>query len=155
MKTENDKYAQMGRAALIPGLQLAQEILERALSDIRGELAEMQNGDAPMKQRGRPLKTDQTQAGAPLKTIGKGSAWAKMTAAERSREMKRRQAVARANRSAKEQAAFEAERKARYSVAAKKRWAAMSKTQQKARMAHMVAAKAKKPSVKLVNGSAA
>jgi len=144
MKTENDKYAQMGRAALIPGLQLAQEILERALSDIRGELAEMQNGDAPMKKRGRPPKG-----------VGKGSDWARMIAAERSAEMKRRQAVARANRSAKEQAADAAERKARLSAAAKQRWANMTKSAKKARIAHMVAAKAKKPSARLVNGSAA
>ena len=147
--------AESGLAALLPGMIRLREVVDAYIVRIQRKLGAIQNGHAAPRRGRPPKKADQTQAGKLLNTAGKGSSWAKMTAAERSREMKRRQAVARANRTAKEQAAYAAEHKARMSAAAKKRWAGMSKSAQKAQMAHMVAAKNKKPRVSMTNGSAA
>jgi len=148
--------AESGLAALLPGMIRLREVVDAYIVRIQRKLGAIQNGHAALvPKRGRPPKADKTQAGTPLRTAGKGSSWAALSPDERSREMKRRMAVANAKRTAAQQAEADAKRHESASRAAKARWANMSKAKQKARMAAMRAAKAAKPSARLVNGSAA
>ena len=85
---EQNRYAAMGMAAMLPGLQYALELMQHQLDDFRAELARLQGGEAPRAKIGRP-KGSANKA---------KSGWENMTAEERSAEMKRRQAVAKANK---------------------------------------------------------
>jgi hypothetical protein len=106
MKQQN--FESWGRAATIPGLQLAVDMLQEQLDQLRSELfgtrAELQRkGEFKPrtypsgKRMGRPPKIVDV---IPYKK-GMGAKWDAMTPEQRSAEMKRRQAVARANRIAK------------------------------------------------------
>lgn len=78
---EQDRYAAMGVAALLPGMQYMVEIMQTKLDEMRTLLAHAQNGATRTRAK---------------KSAGAQSGWAGMTPEERSIEMKRRQAVARA-----------------------------------------------------------
>jgi hypothetical protein len=86
LRSEPD-FSGWGKAAAIPGFQLAIEHLQAVLDGLRADLADAQNGSAPRK-RGRP---EGSKAGP------QAGYWAALSAEERSAEMKRRMAVAKAN----------------------------------------------------------
>ena len=91
MMTDEDRYAQMGMAALIPGMQFVLDRMQQELDALRAQLASAQNVGLSPKRLGRlPGKRSK-------------SAWTNtnMSAEDRSIEMKRRQAVARAKREGK------------------------------------------------------
>lgn len=81
----------MGRDIAIPGVELAMSLLQELLTDLKGGSRTVKIIDVPVvpaKRLGRPP--------------GKGkSGWDAMTPEQRSAEMKRRQAVARAKRGEK------------------------------------------------------
>jgi hypothetical protein len=93
-KTETGKYAQMGMAALLPGMihmqQLVQEFMQGEVENIRARLAALQEGEAGQvsepKRRGRPPLVKGPQSGWPADPEA------------RKREMKRRQKVAERKR---------------------------------------------------------
>jgi hypothetical protein len=97
MKDATTTYAQMGMASLLPGMQYMVELMQKQLDEMRDHLAALQNGGAP-KRLGRPPKSavaaDSVRA---ARRSGASGAWANLTAEQRSEEMKRRQAVGRAN----------------------------------------------------------
>jgi hypothetical protein len=128
MKSETPTYAEMGIAALLPGMQHMLTLMQGQLDEMRATLANLQNGGARKKKLGRPPGTNAKSS---------ASGWP-ADPEERSREMKRRMAVA-------------AEKKAQpsaLSIARKKAWAGLSVRDRKRRIAAMQAGK-KKPTVKL------
>lgn len=131
MKTspEQNRYATMGVAALLPGMQYMCEIMQAKLDEMRAMLAHAQgNGAAP--KRGRPPKSESPRGGA---------SWGGLTPEERSTEMKRRQRVGAQKRAEAEAEAARASKKAMLSAARKRQWDSLSKAQQKARTAKMTA----------------
>lgn len=85
MKNPTDdlnRYAEMGLAALIPGMVRMVELMQQQLDAAKAQLAALQ-GRPASKRLGRP----------PGKAANSG--WAGMTPEQRSAEMKRRIAVAR------------------------------------------------------------
>jgi len=80
-------YEQMGIAAMIPGMQHMLEMMTAELANMRARLGMLQEPAAPRKKLGRPKK------GAPARVSAGKSGWSD-DPAERSREMKRRMAVA-------------------------------------------------------------
>ena len=121
-------YEQMGIAALLPGMQHALEIIQGQIDHMRARLAELQGGEAAPRKVGRPKKTVNSPAAK--------SGWPD-DPEERSREMKRRQAVAREKRAA-----------AAKGASAKRRWAKMTVKQRREHLAKMQAGR-KLPSVKM------
>jgi hypothetical protein len=90
MKT--DRFSEMGMAALLPGMQYMVDQMQAELDRLKQTLqafqhyrSEADSGAAP--RRGRPPGS-------------KNSAWAGMTAAQRSAEMQRRQGIAAERRAA-------------------------------------------------------
>jgi hypothetical protein len=75
--TETSKYAQMGMAALLPGMQYMIERMQEQLDEMRLHLAALQGAPA-----------------LAAKAETRGSSWKSLTPEERSAEMKRRRAVA-------------------------------------------------------------
>jgi hypothetical protein len=127
---ETTTYAKMGMAAMLPGMAHMVSLMQRALDEMREALGQAQG--APRKL-GRPRKDTLSEARAEASRSGWPS-----DPEERSREMKRQQAVAARNKTHKELAK-------KKSVAAKKRWSNMSERQKKARLKAMLAGrKAKK-----------
>jgi hypothetical protein len=74
--SELTKYAQMGMAAMLPGMQLAVEIMQRNLDEFRAQLAGLQ---------GKEQHVNQSRAGGNARAY-----WAKMTPLQRRNEMRRR-----------------------------------------------------------------
>lgn len=116
MKATTD-FAQMGIAALLPGMQYAVDQMQKVLNDMREALGAPQNGRPPAKgkqggwekmtsaQRSLEMKRRELARDKKAKRPGAGGAshsltqkayWAGMTAAERSAEMKRRLAKRKA-----------------------------------------------------------
>jgi hypothetical protein len=114
MAQQADLYAQMGIAAILPGLVRAAEVLQVEIDMLKAMLGRAQAGERIVKRPGRPpgihTKQRKKQAhangsvpvptanlnakGKPFSTGGPASYWAKMTPEERSAEMKRRQTLA-------------------------------------------------------------
>jgi hypothetical protein len=147
--TENTTYAVMGVAALLPGMQFMIEQMQAKLDDMRAMLAGLQTGERP--RRGRPPGS--------AKAEGARSAWAGMTAEERSIEMKRRFAVRMAKQTGKMHPRDPNHPKhqefaAKVRKAQKRAWANLTPAQRKARLARMLAGRGKKQE-QAVNGAAA
>lgn len=88
-KNELSIYEQMGRAALVPGMQHMIELMQAQLDEFRRALGQLQE---PVRRGpGRP-KVDHVDP--EVRSRGSASYWAKMTPEERSAEMRRRQQVA-------------------------------------------------------------
>jgi hypothetical protein len=148
-----DLYAQMGIAAILPGLTRAVEIMQSEIDSLRAMLATAAQGGRIIKRPGRPpgihTKQRKKQAhangsvpvptvamnvkGKPIRTDGPASYWAKMTPEERSAEMKRRQKLA-AKRSGQPTTT-------KSSKAARAGWAKLSKKAKADRVAAMNAAR--------------
>ena len=100
--SETDRYAEFGRAAIIPGIVKAIEALNELLNTIRIEIAASQG-----RASGLPVVKHQTAKRAKKlakelvgtveklakQPVGRGSYWASMTAEERRVEMARRAKV--------------------------------------------------------------
>jgi hypothetical protein len=121
---ETTSYAQMGMAALLPGMQHMLELMQAQLDDFRRQLQGLQN---PVRKRGRPRK----QAAEPSKF-----GWSD-DPEERSREMRRRMAKWGKNKPSESE----------LSKQRKRQWAALSPAKRKARLAAMQAGKNKKQPV--------
>jgi hypothetical protein len=124
-------YAQMGMAAMLPGMEYALELMQRQIDEIRARLAELQEADrsarnAPAPKRARPT-----------------GGWPEEAAA-RKREMARRMTVARAKAKGE-----------KISQAQRKTWDEMSPRKRKQRLAAMAAGKAANKKKHHVNGAAA
>jgi hypothetical protein len=93
----------MGRDIAVPGVELAINLLQELLADLKSKRIVSDGAvyvDAPFdpaKRIGRPPGSRNKSADP----RGGGASWSGMTAEERSVEMKRRQAVAEAKRAAK------------------------------------------------------
>jgi hypothetical protein len=115
---EQNRYAAMGVAALLPGMQYTIEVMQAKLDEMRALLAHVQESGAqpePKSPRG-------------------GASWASLTPEERSTEMRRRMAVARGEakpRTSVQSTALGRQRQ--------KEWAAMSPRKRKERLAKMLA----------------
>lgn len=158
-----DRYRAFGIAATLPGLQYAAEVIQGALDELRAQLAAMQNGDAPKKQRrispdgiaaiqaaqkrrwAKASGDDKRKGGAGVKAF-----WANMTPEQRSAEMRRRMGkreVTEVKLHPRDAAHPDHDDwLAKTKKAARKRWANMTPKQQKARLAKMAAGR--------VNGAA-
>jgi hypothetical protein len=114
-------YEGWGRMAAIPGLQLAIDELQALLNELRGVMAERQAAEPPQPQTKRhPAK----------------SGWDHMTPAERSAEMVRRRAVAKANKTSARRSASRKALWDKQSPAQRKQWlAALQAGRTKAREA--------------------
>jgi hypothetical protein len=144
--TETTKMAQMGMAALLPGMQFMIERMQAELDEMRRALGILQAGEVPKK------------VGRPRKVATGASGWSD-DPEERSREMKRRYEVRDKKRAAQgnprdKDHPNHAEWVAKTAKAHKRFWKNMTPAQRKARLAAMAAgqkrnAKAKaKPRVK-------
>lgn len=114
-----NRYASMGMAAMLPGMQYAVELMQRNLDDMRAQLAAMQNGDGDRELAGMFAKPKRlTPEGAAAISAAQKARWAEdgrsapltrervasyqrgywasMTPEERAAEMKRRMAKRRA-----------------------------------------------------------
>jgi hypothetical protein len=89
--SELTRYAHMGMAAYIPGMQRMIELMQHQLDELRHELQLAQDGDGSGR---KALKS-------PRKSAGAKWGWEGMSAEERSREMKRRMAVAKRKKQGK------------------------------------------------------
>ena len=156
--TDTTSYAQMGIAALLPGMTHMVELMQGELDRMRAMLAGMQNGngakrpsrgtdeyrayDREAHRRARARKkSDPGGLNAKDKPI-RDSYWASMTAEERSAEMKRRQAIAAGKKKLHPRDVAHPEHAAwaaKLSKARKKAWARLTPEEQKAKLAHMAA----------------
>ena len=144
---EQSKYMQMGMAALLPGLQLAIETMQKHLDEMRADLARMQNGDRP--KRGRPAKTVREVID------GRNRYGWPADPEERKAEMKRRLAARGRKLQPKDPGHPDHERwRANLSKARKKAWAAMTPRQQKERLRKMAAGKLPVARLAKANGAA-
>jgi hypothetical protein len=112
-------YAQMGMAAMLPGMEYALELMQRQIDEIRSRLVELQEADKIARN-----------APAPRERQRRG--WPKQPAARR-REMARRVQVAR-----------DKSKGEKISQAQRRTWDAMTPRARKARLAAMAAGKKKK-----------
>jgi len=124
----NTTYAQMGMAALLPGMQHMIELMQAEFDELKQYLAGLQN----------------SEPGKVGKPAGK-SGWPD-DPAERSAEMKRRMAVAKGLAKAKQP---KPQQPSALSLERKKAWAALSPRKRKARLAAMIAGRHKQPTVNL------
>jgi len=143
MKTQNETelYAQMGLAALIPGMQRMIELMQLELDRMRAQLTGLQASPRRVQtatKRGRPRKVRETLA----------TGWP-ADPAERKLEAQRRMQVRLAKRAKAthprhpdhpDHAAWVKS----VSAAQKKKWAGMSNKQRKERLAQMAAGKNEK-----------
>jgi hypothetical protein len=140
-QSENELYAQMGLATLIPGMQRMIELMQGELDKMHAQLARLQ-GASPRKVLTRGT------VGRPRKVSTGATGWPS-DPEERSREMRRRMKVRAAKKATHPRDPNHpghAEWKKNVSAAAKKRWADMSFKARKERMAKMTEAKRKKGS---------
>lgn len=146
-------YEQMGIAAMIPGMQHMIDLMQRELDSMREQLAQAQNGGNARsflneRKRGRPPKliegsfrVDGESAAAKefsRKSRASSSFWAKMSAEERSAEMRRRGMVRKDSRKAK----LSADKAS--SSSRKGYWASMSPEERKAEMRRRIEVRDKK-----------
>ena len=151
------KYELMGMAAMIPGMQLAIEVMQAQLDQMRAALAQAQNDDhAPLRKVGRPRKAESVVVKDP--TRGGWSA----DPEERKREMARRLAARQAKPKIRMKSAQKLHpRDAQHpnheqwlravSKASKRSWAALSPAERQARIDATNAGRA----VARANGAAA
>ena len=90
------KFEEMGIAALLPGMQYVLDKVQEELSRMRDLLAQSQNGSSGVMEV--PKKSSNK-----AKSTGSGNWWGKMTAEERSIEMRRRMKVRLRNQAKKRQ----------------------------------------------------
>ena len=158
MTSDENLYAQMGMAALLPGMVRMLDLMQQQVSELQAQLASGENAE-PKRQVGRPPRKK-----------ARTSPWTNMSAEDRSIEMKRRQAVARAKR---EGAVVPAEPEVdverlhprdprsprherwrkRVSKGRKRNWAEMSPRARNARLAKMAAGRSA-AAAQRVNGAA-
>jgi hypothetical protein len=173
-------YAQIGIAALIPGVQYAVEQVQTILDNLRAELAVLQEGavyEPAKSKRGRSAHIESGRVSvaglkrgtaeyravdrenkriARERAAGARNAWSGMTAEERSAEMKRRIAVARGKAASRRQGKPAGWKGGTGKSPAQVRWEKMSKRRRKEHLAKMAAArKAKQAAASPVNGAAA
>jgi hypothetical protein len=159
-------YAEMGMAALLPGMIHMYELMQKHLDDFRQQLSDLQNGILPTKRRGRPpgstnknsktpppppTRTSSTSkfASPPITKPKRASSGWPTDPEERKAEAMRRRAVtaakkagtASASKLRKSDAEHPDHEKWRKNVAkaAKKRWDNMPAAERKRRLAAMVA----------------
>jgi hypothetical protein len=89
--SEIHRFAHMGMAAYLPGMQYMIELMQRELDGLRAQVALFQAAEAGGISRNSRRKSGKGQRSGP---------WANMTAEERSAEMKRRMAVRDKNKAA-------------------------------------------------------
>jgi hypothetical protein len=134
MKQPNEslEYAQMGMAAMLPGMVHMLELMQQQVDDFRTRLAALQ-GQAAMQGSSRPARNGRLASGWPADPE------------ERSREMKRRMKVSKSNNS----------KPSALSVERKKAWEALSPAKKKKRLAAMLAGRKAKvtPVVQLEKAS--
>jgi len=118
---ETITYAQMGMAAMLPGMVHMLELMQAEVDNMRAQLAAMQNGAIRRRGPGRPK-------------VEKKNGWP-VDPAARSREMKRRRAVADKRLKAEGRATVLEQ----LSKQRKKAWAALPAKEKKRRLAAMVA----------------
>jgi hypothetical protein len=123
--TETTDYAQMGIAALLPGMQYMIERMQSQLDEMRAHLSNLQNGHAAQTVK-RPRKANRT------------SGWP-TDPEERKAEGARRMAVRMGKAKPKGQKGPTA-----LGIERKKQWAAQTPKQRKARIAAMMAGKRRK-----------
>ncbi len=114
------EYAQMGMAALLPGMVHMLELMQRQVDDFRERLTALQGQDATEKGK--------RKVGRPVGARGR-SGWPE-DPEERALEMKRRMAKWKTKQPQKESA---------LSKQRKKDWAALSPAKRKKRLAAMLA----------------
>jgi hypothetical protein len=137
-----NKYAQMGLAALIPGMQRMIELMQHELDMMRERLTGLQE---PRKKTGRPPKAI---AGEKLASGWPADPEERKAEARRrmqNRDSKRRQRAAKAAKSmvSKDSPDHDKFRK-KMKQAAKRRWANMSFKERKAKLAAMRAGRKQK-----------
>ena len=164
MPHPTDVYAQFGITAILPGLVRAVELLQSEIDQMRVMLANAQAGQPIVKRRGRPpggSKKHATNGSVPLETRAirvvkatpppptkratrstSATYWDNLTPAERSAEMKRRQAVSAGRAKSKSKRAPKDNSNA--VKAARTGWAKLSKKEKAARIAAMNAARLSK-----------
>jgi hypothetical protein len=130
---ETTTYAQMGMAALIPGMQYMIEHMQKELDSMREYLGILQTADDDGGDKG-PMKN-------PKRVKGSQGPWKDMTPEERSIEMRRRMAVARGEKPARKQA--KPVKDSALSQERRKAWAALSPKKRKERLAKMAAGRQK------------
>jgi len=131
-KNETATYAQMGMAALLPGMVHMLDVLQRHVDEFRRELDQLQNG-ASVKLTNRAARAKSKQA--------KG--WSD-DPAERSAEMRRRMQVRLAKKATHPRDPNHPgheEWSKKVSAASKSRWKKMTVAQRKARLDAMAAGK--------------
>jgi hypothetical protein len=147
-----DQFAQMGLAALLPGMRFMVELVTKAFNEKRDLLTELQSRFPQIalgvgKRRGRPPgipNKPKVEAVDPVILARKkrgATSWAGMTKEQRSAEMKRRMALAQ-----KRNPSTRMGRGPQQNPAAtmQSQWAAMSPAKKRARLAALAAGKAKK-----------
>lgn len=105
MKAEDIKYAQMGRAAMIPGFQYAIEVLQAQLDDLRSILSESLNGakssnEKPSKQP-RDRSHPEHEAWVKKMSVVRRKFWKSLTPEQRAAHMAKMQAGRRKQAKAK------------------------------------------------------
>jgi len=101
---DTERYAEFGRAAVIPGIQAAIYALQELLDTVRIEIAASQGRVLPTVKHPSVKRTEKikkaTDSGK-IKMTGKGMGaktfWASMTREQRSAEMVRRRKIATKN----------------------------------------------------------
>lgn len=164
MKTANDevqRYAQMGMAALLPGMQHMLDLMQRQLDAMRLELSAAQE---PQKKLRRPLKAAEAPAPAPARNP---SGWP-ADPDERKKEMARRMQARDAKRRQRAQAhpkSIAAKDHPQHEKfvkimrqASKRSWDNLTPKQRKARLAKMAAGRKAKqaapiPMIKMATAS--
>ena len=127
--TETSQYAQMGMAALLPGMVHMLEIMQQQVDDFRTQLAALQGGAVLQKAKpGRPPNAAKRRGGA--------MGWSS-DPEERKAEMKRRMKVAAQKKG-------QAVKSSKLSEERKAQWAALSPAKRKARLKAMIAGREKK-----------
>jgi len=142
-------FTQMGIAAMLPGMRHMVTLMQRQIAELESLLESAQNGTMP--KRGRPPKTQNPEEFA-KRSSGNSDYWAKLTPAERSKEIRRRQEVSAGKRKPKgkpkakmhprdpRHPEHEAWRKKLRSTV-KKSWGNLTPDEHKARVAKMLASR--------------
>lgn len=121
MATDDElrSYAQMGMAAMLPGMEYALELMQRQINEMRAGLAHLQDLDKYARNAPKPKR--------------RSSGWPD-DPEERKKEMQRRQRVARKKSGTTAK---------KMSTAAKRHWDKMTPRQRKTRLAAMLAGRKK------------
>jgi len=153
---ETVSYAQMGMAAMLPGMVRMVELMQTQVDELRAQLGQMQ---PPKKKMGRPSKADLEQRAAAdagqlarsPRANGAASGWPADPEARRAEMRRRMQVAAAKNGQSLVKARFQpnhprnvdhpdhAKWVAKMKKGRKKAWAAMTEAQQKEQVQKMVA----------------